>query len=87
MLERPDFVKKQIIFLFANRGEKISFKNDNIVVTDKEGKIKYQVTCYLVFVLFVVGDTSITSGIIRRAKKFGFVIILTIPNLLFKYQI
>lgn len=74
MLERPDFVKKQIIFLFANRGEKISFKNDNIVVTDKEGKIKYQVTCYLVFVLFVVGDTSITSGIIRRAKKFGFVI-------------
>ena len=23
MLERPDFVKKQIIFLFANRGEKI----------------------------------------------------------------
>lgn len=74
MLERPDFVKKQIIFLFANRGEKISFKNDNIVVTDKEGKIKYQVTCYLVFVMFVVGDTSITSGIIRRAKKFGFVI-------------
>ena len=38
MLERPNFVKKQIIFLFANRGEKISFKNDNIVVTDKEGK-------------------------------------------------
>ena len=33
-----DFVKKQIIFLFANRGEKISFKNDNIVVTDN-GKV------------------------------------------------
>ena len=76
MLERTDFVKKQIIFLFANRGEKISFRNDNIVITDKEGKVKYQVTCYLVFVLFVVGDTSITTGIIRRAKKFGFVICL-----------
>lgn len=76
MLERTDFVKKQIIFLFANRGEKISFRNDNIVITDKEGKVKYQVTCYLVFMLFVVGDTSITTGIIRRAKKFGFVICL-----------
>lgn len=76
MLERTDFVKKQIIFLFANQGEKIAFRNDNIVITDKEGKVKYQVTCYLVFVLFVVGDTSITTGIIRRAKKFGFVICL-----------
>lgn len=69
MLERTDFVKKQIIFLFANKGEKISFKNDNIVITDKEGKIKYQVTCYLVFILFVVGDTSITTGIIRGLKN------------------
>lgn len=76
MLDRPDFAKKQMIFLFSNRGEKISFRNDNIVITDKEGKIKYQVTCYLVFILFVVGETSITTGIIRRAKKFGFVICL-----------
>lgn len=76
MLERTDFVKKQIVFMFANRGEKISFKNDNIVVTDKEGGIKYQIICYRVFAMFVVGDTSITSGIIRRAKQFGIVIYL-----------
>ena len=76
MLDRPDFVKKQIIIMFANRGEKISFRNDNVVISDKDGKVKYQITCYLIFVLFVVGDTSITTGIIRRAKKFGFVICL-----------
>lgn len=76
MLEGTDFAKKQIIFMFANQGEKISFQNDNIVIRNKEGKIKYQVTCYLVFMMFVVGDTSITTGIIRRAKKFGFVICL-----------
>lgn len=76
MLDRPEFVKKQMIFLFANRGEKISFKNDNMVITDKEGKIKYQITCYLIFVIFVVGDLSLTTGIIRRTKKFGFVICL-----------
>ncbi len=76
MLETTDFRKKQIIFLFANQGDKISFRNDNILIRDKEGNTKYQVTCYLVFILFVVGDTSITTGLIRRAKKFGFVICL-----------
>lgn len=74
MLERPDFEKKQIIFLFARKGEKLSFRNDNLVVTDKEGKIIYQITCYKIFMVFVVGDTTITSGLIIRAKKFGFVI-------------
>ena len=53
MLDRPDFVKKQIIIMFANRGEKISFRNDNVVISDKDGKVKYQITCYLIFVLFV----------------------------------
>lgn len=47
-----------------------------MVITDKEGKIKYQITCYLIFVIFVVGDLSLTTGIIRRTKKFGFVICL-----------
>lgn len=76
MIDKPEFSKKQIIFLFANKGEKISFRNDNIVICDKEGKVKYQMTCYLIFIVFVIGDTSLTTGIIRRAKKFGFVICL-----------
>lgn len=76
MLERTDFEKKQMLFLFAGKGDKLSFKNDNVVIRDKEGKIKYQTTCYRVFILFVVGDASITTGLIRYAKKFGFVICL-----------
>ena len=35
MLDRPDFVKKQIIIMFANRGEKISFRNDNVVISKR----------------------------------------------------
>lgn len=81
MLERPDFEKKQIIFLFARKGEKLSFRNDNLVVTDKEDKIIYQITCYQIFMVFVVGDTTITSGLIRRAKKFGFVICMMTQSL------
>lgn len=76
MLSANDFSKKQIIFLFTNTGEKLSFSNDNIVIKDKEGKIKHQSTCYRLFMVCVVGNISITSGLIQRSKKFGFVICL-----------
>lgn len=76
MLNANDFSKKQIIFLFTNQGEKLSFSNDNVVVKDKEGKIKHQSTCYRLFMVCVVGNVSITSGLIQRSKKFGFSICL-----------
>lgn len=76
MLNANDFKKKQIIFLFTNAGEKLSFSNDNVIVKDKDGKIKYQSTCYRLFMICVVGNISITSGLIQRSKKFGFSICL-----------
>lgn len=76
MLGRPEFMKKQILFLFSNQGEKISFKNDNLVIKNKDGSVKYQMTCYRIFAVFIIGEISITSGLIRRAKKFEFVIYL-----------
>lgn len=76
MLSANDFSKKQIIFLFTNTGEKLAFSNDNIVIKDKEGKIKHQSTCYRLFMVCVVGNISITSGLIQRSKKFGFAICL-----------
>lgn len=76
MLEVNDFAMKQVVFLFSTLSDKISFHNDNVIITDKQGKIKYQITCYRVFALFIIGDTTITSGIIRRAHKYGFAIYL-----------
>ena len=81
MLDINDFEKKQIIFVFLNNGEKISYSNDNIVVKNKDGKIKYQTTCYRIFVLFVVGNFTLTSGLLQRAKKYGFGIILMTNSL------
>ena len=75
MLNANDFKKKQIVFLFTNEGDKLSFLNDNIIVKNKEGGIKYQSTCYRLFMICVVGNISITSGLIQRSKKFGFSII------------
>lgn len=72
MLERTEFEKKQIIFYYPIEGDKLSFRNDNLLITDKDGSVKGQTTCYRVFLLFIVGETSITTGLIKRAKKFGF---------------
>lgn len=43
---------------------------------DKNGKIKHQSTCYQLFMICVIGNISITSGLIQRSKKFGFSICL-----------
>lgn len=74
MFTAPDFIKKQIAFVFFNEGEKLAFSNDNLVVKNAQGKIKFQCTCYRLFIVFAVGHTSITSVLIQKAQKFGFLL-------------
>lgn len=76
MMSLPDFRFKQIVFANLADGDKLSFKNDNVVISDREGDIKHQSTCYRLFALFVVGHVSITSGLLERARRFGFSITL-----------
>ncbi|MCM1186677.1 MAG: type V CRISPR-associated endonuclease Cas1 [Lachnoclostridium sp.] len=81
MIDKGDFEKKQIIFYFPANGDKMSFRNDNILITDRDGKIKFQSTCYRIFLIFVAGDTTITTGLLQRANKFGFSLCLMNRNL------
>lgn len=76
MISVNDFSKKQILVMMANQGDKLSFRNDNILICDKEGTIKCQSTCYRLFAIYVLGNLSITTGLIQRARKFGFYIVL-----------
>ena len=76
MLSFPDFKEKQIILALLSHGDKMSFKNDNIIITDENKQIKHQSTCYRLFSLFVVGHFTVTTGLLQRAKKFGFSIVL-----------
>jgi CRISPR-associated protein Cas1 len=71
-----DFREKQILFVLLEAGEKISFKNDNIVIKNSDDTIKHQSTCYLLFALFISGHLCLTSGILERAKRFGFSVVL-----------
>lgn len=81
MLSTKDFAEKQILFVFLESGEKIGFRNDNIVIKDHEDKIKHQSSCYLLFSLFICGHLCVTGGLIERAKRFGFSIVLMTPTM------
>lgn len=81
MIDKTDFIKKQIVFYFPSQGDKMTFQNDNLVIKDREKKTKFQVTCYRIFLIFVVGDTTITTGLLSRAKKFGFSLCLMNRNM------
>lgn len=71
MIDQTDFSKKQIIFYFPFQGDKMRFKNDNLVI-ERDGKIISQVTCYRLFLIFVVGDATFTTVLLKKAKQFGF---------------
>ena len=81
MMSTRDFEHKQIAFVFTQQGEKISFKNDNLVISDCQGNIKHQSTCYRLFALFICGDFCLTTGLLDRATKFGFTLIFMTANL------
>lgn len=75
MLDFPDFYAKKVVLVFPKNGDKISFKNDNFIVTDSENKTKIQISCYKLFAIYIVGGFSITTGLIEKSKKFGFSIV------------
>lgn len=80
MITAPDFGKKQVVFVLFNEGEKLAFQNDNLVVRKPDGSIKFQCTCYRLFIVYAVGHCSVTSVLIQRAAKFGFFLALMTPS-------
>lgn len=76
MLSLPDFREKSVVICFATEGQRISFQNDNLIIKDKDEVVTLQTTCHRIFALWVVGSTTITSGILERSKKFGFSVLL-----------
>lgn len=76
MLSLPDFRQKNIIICFTTKGQRFSFKNDNLLVSDKEGNTILQSTCHKIFSVWLVGPVVITSGLLERSRKFGFSVYL-----------
>lgn len=71
MLSEPNFLARKIVVINANKGQKVSFLNDNLVVKDKSDKIILQYTCHRIFIVYIIGGFSITTGLIERGRKYG----------------
>ena len=82
MLTLPDFREKQILFIQAENGleNNIKFNNDNVVYS-KDGKIINKMSCHKVFAIFIIGDLTISSVLIRNALQYGVSIFLLKKNL------
>jgi len=68
-MTRPDFVEKQVLLIESNHKHKIKFKNSNLVVINENNKTLLQHSLHRIFVVFIIGESSITSVLIKNAKK------------------
>jgi len=75
MLSRPDFVEKQVIFIESNNTNKIKLKNSNLVVLGEENKTILQHPLSKIFLVFICGEFSITSVLLRNARRYGIKIV------------
>lgn len=80
MLSYPDFKEKMIVVIFTTEGQRFSFQNDNLIVTDADEEVILQTTCYRMLALWIVGHCVITSGLLERSKKFAFPVYLLSAN-------
>ena len=78
----PDFRYKQVaVHVAGGSKERLRFLADTIVIEDEEGKVLLRHSCHRLFALFIIGECSLTSVVIRQAIKFAFPIILMNRNL------
>ena len=80
MISREDYTNKKIILINSVDGDKLSFKNDNLIIKDEGENIKLQYTLYRVLAIYVIGPFSLTSGLAERLRKYHISIIF------FKYS-
>ncbi|MFA5133611.1 MAG: type V CRISPR-associated endonuclease Cas1 [Patescibacteria group bacterium] len=83
MLSLPDFKEKQLLFIngLSAEKDKIRFMNDNVQLIEN-GKIKNQISCHKIFAIFIIGDCTITSVLIRKCQLYGISLFLMRDNLL-----
>ncbi|HAZ16829.1 MAG TPA: hypothetical protein DCY49_02930 [Candidatus Jacksonbacteria bacterium] len=81
MMSLPDFKEKQLLFVPANQVKdcKIQFWNDNIRLLS-EGKAINQVSIHKIFAIFIIGETSITTKLIRDCMEHGISLFLLKSN-------
>jgi CRISPR-associated protein Cas1 len=76
MMSRPDFISKQILLIESSKDVKLKFKNSNLTLINKEdNKTLLQHPCHKIFMIFIYGEFTITSVLIKNLKKFAIPIV------------
>ncbi len=72
MISLPDFKEKQMLFIRAGDDIPTGIKldNENIVFT-QDGKPINRLSCHKVFVVFILGDLTVTSRLLRDGNRYG----------------
>lgn len=67
-----DFLQKQVLFIFPkeNNINKIHFHNENIRLLENDKPIN-QISCHNILAIFIVGEISITSVLLKKLQSFG----------------
>jgi len=81
MLSLPDFKEKQLLFVIAGEktNNKLKINNDNIALL-KDENIFNQLSLHKVFAVFIIGEASITTALIRKCREAGVSLFLLKNN-------
>jgi CRISPR-associated protein Cas1 len=84
MLSLPDFTEKKILFVFPQKDleSQLKFGNSNLRLY-RDDKIENEISLHLLIGIFMIGEFTITSYLIRQLKEHG--ISLFMVNNSFKY--
>lgn len=72
---------KQVIVLDSDSSKKFRFSNSNLQLVDENNKIVFQHSLHKIFLIFIIGECSLTSVLIKNFKKFGISVIFLNYNL------
>lgn len=81
MMSLADFSEKQILFIESKFGSanSLQFQNDNILYK-KDYRNNNRISCYKVFAIFIIGNCTISSVLIKKCKKYGISLFLLGDN-------
>jgi len=81
MMSLPDFREKQILFIEARYGaaNALQFQNDNILYK-KDGVNTNRISCFKIFAIFIIGNFTMTSSLVKKCKQYGISLFLLSDN-------
>lgn len=80
MLSWPDFVEKQIVYIKSKEVKNLAVRNNNLVVKE-DNKLLNQISLAKLFAVFVVGEATFTSVLIKKILDNGIVLLFMNRNL------